>query len=273
MAIKVASAPATKRTVYDNFKGVDFSVDELLVDRGRSPYCVNMISDKGGQPEKRPGWRVLVKVEKPINCIAQGTIEGESIFLIHGGSSLYLYKDGEVIMLSGDLNNDKSTIFFADHKSKTKAFILTGNNYLCYDGDGVVNVSAIATTPLFMIAKDPEGGGTLYEPLNLLQTGFTESFAGKENVKDFQMSFEGLDKKPVEAQVMDSDGNWVDKKEDIDFTVDRTTGLITFIEAPGKPPITGEDNVKITAHRTIDGYADRIRKCTIYNRYGIGGNN
>lgn len=273
MAIKVAAAPETKRTVYDNFKGVDFSKDELLVDRGRSPYCVNMISDKGGQPEKRPGWRVLAELEKPINCIAQGTIEGENIFLIHGGSSLYEYKNGEIALLSGDLNNAKSTIFFADHKTKTKAFILTGDNYLCYDGDGVVSVAAIGTIPLFMIAKDPEGGGTLYEPLNLLQTGFTEAFAGKDDVTSFQMSFEGLDKKPVEAQVMDADGNWIDKKEDVDFTVDRKTGRITFVTAPGNPPLAGEDNVKITAHRVVDGYADRIKKCTIYNRYGIGGNN
>lgn len=274
MAIKVASAPAVKRTVYDDFKGVDFSRDELLVDRSRSPYCVNMISDKGGQPEKRAGWRILATADKPINCIAQGTIEGKNTILVHGGTKLYLYREGELKELKAGLNNAKSTIFFADHQTKTKAFILTGEEYLCYDGEGVLNVSAIATVPLFMIAKSPKGNdGTLLEPLNLIQSGFTEAFAGTTDAKEFQLSFGSLNNKSVEAQVMDKEGNWTVKKEGTDFTVDRNVGLVSFVSAPGASPITGEDNVKITAFRTVDGYADRIKKCTIYNRYGIGGNN
>ena len=274
MAIKVAAAPETKRTVYAEFKGVDFSKDELLIDRNRSPYAVNMISDKGGQPEKRAGWRVLAEVDAPINGLAQGTINGENVILIHGGTQLYQYKDGELDELRSDLHNGKSSIFFADHKTVTKAFIMTGEKYLCYDGEGVLNVSAIATIPLFMIAKCPLGNdGVLLEPLNLLQSGFTEAFAGTKEAKDFQLSFESLDNKPVEAQVMDSAGAWHDKKEGVDFTVNRKTGLVTFVTAPGVSAIQGEDNVKITAYRTVDGYADRVNRCTIFSRYGIGGNN
>ena len=274
MAIKVAAAPATKRTVYDNFKGVDFSKDDLLVDRSRSPYCVNMISDKGGQPEKRPGWRVLAELEAPINAIEQGTVKDENIFLIHGGTKLYKWYNNTLTVLKEDINNAKSTIFFADHKSETKGFILTGNDYLVYDGESVKPVTEIATIPKFMIAKDAvNGGGVLLEPLNLIQPGFIEMYAGDGQTKTYQLSFGELDETPVKVELMNSAGDWDEKKEGTDFTVDRTAGKVTFTTAPSKSPLTGEDNVKITAYRTVEGYADRIKKCLSYSRFGVGGNN
>lgn len=46
------------------------------------------------------------------------------------------------------------------------------------------------------------------------------------------------------------------KTEGTDFTVNRETGAVTFLTVPGKSPLNGEDNVKITAYRTVEGYAD-----------------
>lgn len=274
MAIKVAPAPQTKRVVYDSFKGVDFSKDEYLVDKSRSPYCVNMISDKGGQPEKRPGWRVLATMEAPINSIAQGTVNGENLFLIHGGTKLYKWQNDKVTILKENINNTKSSIFFADHNSKTKAFVLTGSEYLCYDGEAVKAVSEIATIPTFMIAKTPGGNdGVLLDALNLLQPAFTECFAGDGTSKEYKLSFANLDNTKVKVQIMNSKGVFVNKTEGTDFTVDRTAGTVTFTEAPAKSPVTGEDNVKITACRTVEGYADRICKCLSWSMFGIGGNN
>jgi hypothetical protein len=37
-------------TIYNRFKGVDFSVDASLVDKDRSPYAPNLIADVGGMP-------------------------------------------------------------------------------------------------------------------------------------------------------------------------------------------------------------------------------
>lgn len=274
MAVKVASAPQTKRTVYDSFKGVDFSKDEYLVDRSRSPYCVNMISDKGGQPEKRPGWRVLATMEAPINCIAQGTVNGENLFLVHGGTKLYKWQDGTATVLKEGINSTKSSIFFAEHENKTKGFILTGGEYLCYDGENVKAVSEIATIPTFMIAKSPSGNdGVLLDALNLLQPAFTECFAGDGTAKEYKLSFAELDATTVKVQVMDGNGVFVDKTEGTDFSVDRTAGTVTFTAAPSKSPVTGEDNVKITAYRTVEGYSDRICKCLSWSMFGVGGNN
>lgn len=273
MGIRVSPAPKPLRTVYDNFKGVDFSTDDLLVDKNHSPFCLNMISDKGGQPEKRAGWRILKTVEAPVNAIQQGSIGGKSIILIHGGTKLYKYENNELTEIASGLNNVRSSIFFAEHQTKTKGFILTGREYLVYDGEIAQDVSKIATIPLFTIAKTPEGGGTQLNSLNLLQPGFIEAFAGDGTSTNYHLSFGKLDKTEVKVQIMDSEGNWVEKKENTDFTVNRDTGIVTFTEAPSKSPVGGEDNVKITAYRTVEGYADRVKKCLSYSRYGIGGNN
>ena len=55
------------------------------------------------------------------------------------------------------------------------------------------------------------------------------------------------------------------------FSVDRTNGIVNFNSAPGVSPITGEDNIRIRAYRTVSGYADRINKCTIGILYGVSG--
>lgn len=273
MAIRVSPAPKPLRTVYDNFKGVDFSTDDLLVDRNHSPYCLNMISDKGGQPEKRAGWRILKTVDSPINCMQQGFIDGKNLILIHGGTKLYKLQDDTITELASGLNNQKSSIFFAEHKSKTKGFILTGKEYFVYDGNKTEDVANISTIPLFTIARKPEGGGTQLNALNLLQPGFTEAFAGDGTSTAYHLSFNGLDNTTVKVEIMESSGKWIDKTENTDFTVNRESGIVTFTSAPGKSPVGGEDNVKITAYRTVNGYADRIKKCLSYSRFGIGGNN
>lgn len=81
------SAPATYVTQYKKFKGVDMSTDPSQIDNARSSFAPNLISDTGGNPEKRPGWRSLAQVEAPVNGIFSGVIDGVTHFLIHGEQS------------------------------------------------------------------------------------------------------------------------------------------------------------------------------------------
>ena len=85
------------------------------------------------------------------------------------------------------------------------------------------------------------------------------------------MTFGDLDATTVTASILNANGDWVAKTETTDFTVNRTTGVITFTTAPGVSVITGEDNVKITAYRTVEGYADRVNKCKFGTRFGVNG--
>lgn len=52
------AAPTVHTTIYNDLKGVDFSTDPSLVYKKRSPTALNMISDEGGNPKKRTGWKV-----------------------------------------------------------------------------------------------------------------------------------------------------------------------------------------------------------------------
>ncbi|MBE5037262.1 hypothetical protein INF35_05635 [Subdoligranulum sp. DSM 109015] len=162
----------------------------------------------------------------------------------------------------------------ADERSKSwefgdKLYLIDGKQLVVYDGESVKAVEGYI--PLLTIAKAPNGGGTDYEALNLLQPKFRERFAGTDTDKAYHLSFSGLDSTAVTAKILNSSGDWVSKTENKDFTVNRSTGVVTFNSAPGKSPVTGEDNVEITASRTVEGYADRINKCTIGILFGVNG--
>lgn len=69
MAISVPSEPKIYTTVYDNFKGVDFTNDPTNVYRRRSPDGVNMLPDLDGRPFKRTGWDVEITHNDFINAV------------------------------------------------------------------------------------------------------------------------------------------------------------------------------------------------------------
>ena len=154
-----------------------------------------------------------------------------------------------------------------------KLYILDGKGMLCYDGYSVTAVNDIAYIPKLTISKEPAGGGTDFEAINLIQPGFTEDFYVKAGTSatNFQMTFGELDATEVKAWVKNANAEWVRKYENTDFTVDRITGIVTFTSAVGASPVEGEDNVRITAYRTVDGYSDRINKCTNACLFGVGG--
>jgi hypothetical protein len=162
-----------------------------------------------------------------------------------------------------------------------KLVILDGDHIYVYDGTDFIKLDASdpdanVYVPTLTISKDPSGGGTDYEALNLLQPAFTEKFYVDQDhtsTKKFQLSFGGLDSTTVKAQIMNSQGEWVDKTEGTDFSVDRTKGTITFTTAPGQSPVSGEDNVSITAYRTVEGYADRVNHCRFGILFGVNGAN
>lgn len=158
-----------------------------------------------------------------------------------------------------------------------KLYIIDGKALLEYDGYKIKRVKDSAYIPTVTISKSPDGGGTDYEPLNLMTSGFTEQFYVEQGktASCFYLSFSGLDQdsinKPVQVFVKNSNGEWVEKQEDVDFSVDYNSGIIRFSSPVGESPVSGEDNVKITAYRTVEGYAERIDKCQVGCLFGVGG--
>lgn len=250
----IEDAPTIRRNVYniDKFKGIDLSSAPALIDEARSKDAPNMISDLRGKPVKRTGFQLSKNYGGKIN--GRWEIIGHEI--IHAGENLFL--DGNIIC-SG-LKDEKSTAQIVGER----LYIFDGKRPLACDGKTASFLDEKAYIPTVFISKEPSGGGKSYEDLNLLTGYFTDSFfISEENVAttEFQLSFAGLDSAEVKAEVLDENGNWQEKKEGTDFTVDRTTGTVTFGTAPGKGPVAGEDSVKITACKIVEGYSDRISKC------------
>jgi hypothetical protein len=260
-----------KTTVYGTFKGVDFSTDSALVDKSRSPYAPNLIADKGGMPEKRIGWKVLHRIEGPVHSEWHGEINGEKHFIAHGGTKLYKFTDNSIEVIRENVNNAKSTAFFMREFDDTgKIYILTGEEFLCYDGETVKTVAEIAYVPTILISRNPTGGGTVYEGVNLLTPKRIESYLGTDTDKVYQLSANNIDSvDKIEVRQEDGTNKTLETSE---YTADLKTGKVTFTSAY-KAIVTGQDNVFITYSKTIKGYADRINHCTIVDLYGVGGSN
>ena len=75
----------------------------------------------------------------------------------------------------------------------------------------------------------------------------------------------------MQAWILTSSGDTGPQTEGPGVSVDCRIGSVTFTTAPGVSPVSGEDNVKITAFRTVAGYADRINQCKIGILFGVNG--
>lgn len=265
---KVPKSVPRSISVIDEFLGVDFTNSSAAIDIRRSPNGQNMIRSVPGKVRKSLGWTTQTTYpnEKINGC---HFLRGETGYLIHAGTNLYY---GITVIKTG-LNDARSMSW----EFNKKLYIVDGKEMIVVQKSGASYVassaSASAYIPTLTISKDPDGGGTPYEDLNLLQPGFTESFLSNGSAYDYSLSFGGLDNTEVTAQVMDANGDWQDLVENTDFSVDRQTGTVSFNDPPPVPVVTGEDNVKITAYRTVDGYASRINKCKIGVLYGVNGGN
>lgn len=257
----IPSSPSRSVLTISTFLGADFTNSPAAVSENQSPNCKNMIRDVPGKVRKCMGYKKIAEYDDQIN--GYHYIRGEQYGLVHAGTKMYY----NGVVKYSDANNARSKSWQFDNK----LYIVDGKKLLVWDGAEVKPASEYAKIPTVTIAKAPNGGGTSYEDLNLIQPGFTELFAGTEGDTAYHMTFGGLDDTTVKAYILDSSGSWAEKTENTDFTVDRENGIINFTAAPGKSPVTGEDNVKITAYRTVSGYADRINKCCIGTQYGLKG--
>lgn len=257
-AYSIPDSPKKYKTEYSRFKGVDFSSNPTQIDDKRGAAgTVNLISDSGGFPEKRKGWRRLQECEAPVNGLYRGTIKGKEYFLVHGGTKLYQWTDNSITQLKTGLKNARGTAFSMNNK----IYVLTGAEYLVFDGKTVKNVTDEAYVPTTTIANKPTGGGTAFEDVNLLSPKRKNEFSGDGSAKTYQLDTTDIDSI---TEVKVDDEVWASSK----YSLDKAKGQVTFTEAPPRPAVTGADNVTITFSKAVDGYADKITKCTIAAIYG-----
>ena len=251
---------------YTQFRGVDFSTDPTQVADYRSPYALNLISDLAGFPEKRVGWRKILDTGKRINGIHHAVFaSGASMRFVHAGNTLYTWDESNASHTAiCETMADNRSVAFA-HGGKM--YIMDGLKYkVVTESDGVYTVANVEDGEVFVptttIAADPSGGGTPFEAVNMLTGKRINSFFSNGTSKDYFLDTQNID---AVTKVV------VNGEEKDDYTVDLEAGKVSLSAAPADSK--GVDNVVIHFTADVEGYADRVNKCTIFAFFGFNNDN
>lgn len=250
------------RTRYAAFRGADFSTDPSLVESCRSPLCTNIVADGGAMPQKRLGYRTVQSLGDTVYGLFGAEFGGTVKRLAHAGTKLYAWADDgtPAVLLSGLPRRKSRAVFLAG-----KLWIVTGGGFYSYDGTEAKRVSASgAYVPTTTITRSPSGGGVSYEAVNLLTPYRKNAF--QTDGKSVKFTLDG------EIDASGAVRAWAWGEEVTDFTLDRAAGTITFPSAPAAPDAGASDGLVVQFPHTVEGYADRIDKCTIITTYGVGSN-
>lgn len=251
--------------------GMNISLSPDKINPSSSPDMENICYNDGSIPTKRFGFNRVNATSWGTTPI-QGTFEfymigvSAPIFLVAHGGKIYSYDeatDTKTDLCTGTVLTvtDSPTSFF---QVRDKCFIQTGTEFVYYDGiNPIATVASIAKVPTITLGRKTTGGGTPNEKLNHLSNSWIDSFDPDGIATTFPLSFSGLSATLVTAIL-----NGVDKTETVDFTVDRTTGIVTW----GSAPPVGTDTLTIQAEKSNLMDATVITKCDKSIEYG-GKNN
>lgn len=258
----MASGDLITRT-YGPFRGVDFRGEE--VNLARSPESLNMWKDysKTESISTRPEIEILESFDTPVWGIFSYKAGDEDMLLVHSGTKLYKIVGGVRTEIYSGLNPARSLSFIFNEKW----FFKDGLNYLVYDGTTIEEV--IGYIPTTTISRNPAGGGTTYEDVNMLTSLRKNTFVGDGESTEYCLDAQNIDSDYIPEIT-------VDGSQVTTFTLNAAEGKITFNSAPAAPLTDGQDNVVIQFRKTVSGHRDRINKCTLLevfdNRVFFSGN-
>lgn len=249
--------------VYGGFRGVDFRGEEISL--VRSPDAKNVWKDykEIDSIRTRPKLDKLHGFDDTVYGIFFYEAGDTEMMIVHSGTKLYKIADGEKTELYDGLNTARSEAFVFE----SVWYFKDGKHYLQFDGSNVKEVEGYV--PTTTIARKPAGGGTKYEDVNLLTGKRINTFLADGTSKEYALDAQAIDSayKPIVK---------VNDKEVSNYTVDYENGKITFTEAPKEPLTDGQDNVSVEFKKDIEGYRDKINKCTLLqifdNRVFFSGN-
>lgn len=254
---------------YADFRGVDFSNKEVSL--VRSPDSLNMWKDYknnlGRCIETRPDIELVESYDNTIFGRFSYKVGNTKMQIIHCGTKLYKVVNGEKTELFTGMKPSRSQSFVYNNIF----YIKDGINYLKYDGEEIKSVEDGAYIPATSIARKPQGGGSIYEDVNMLSSYRKNTFVADGESTVYHLDAKNLD---GESPIVKVNGIGLVPLSDYDY--DLVEGTVTFATAPMPPLTDGQANVEISFKKTVNGYADRIKKCTILtvfdNRVFFSGN-
>ena len=267
---------------YNNFRGVDFT--NGIVSYFRSPDSKNMYKNYKDDDciQTRPGMTLLGELDGAIFGLFFLNKNNQIHALIHKGTKLFKWTNypSYPIQLSNELFTGMNPSYSNSFVYDKTLFIKDGINYLEYDGTTVSKV--VGTIPYTSYYKNPDGSTTIdsdtdidlvNQPVNILQPKRKNLFIADGKSAAYQLDTTNLDSVNIFLMTATKTYNNVSTTltENIDFTVNRTAGIVTFNSIPEKEAV-----VEITLSKTTEGYANRILNCTLIaefdNRLFFSGN-
>lgn len=259
--------------IYSNFRGVDFRGEEINI--VRSPDSLNVWKDYKYTDSIRT--RPCMEYISGANSL--GKIHSFTVYegdlIVHHGTNLdrfQPYPPYSKLNALGDNLADNDSVMFVNGEY---IYIIDGEKYLRTNGRLKVE-EVVGYVPTTSIARKPNGGGTVYEDVNMIQPRRKNTFLADGSV-NYYLDVEKIDKdfKPVvkELKLVGDEVKWV---EITGFTVNYDKGHIKFNTAPQPPLTDGQDNIEIEFKKTVDGYRSNVENCTLAtvfdNRVFVSGN-
>lgn len=287
--MSLPAEPSYRRTSYSELRGVDFSQDPALVDRRHSPDALNMVSDNGGNPVKRKGFKLFTNpaddygpnyVQNIWSFIYNTTryvvftvyyADGAKVYVTdENGTKLSTYRTGSSTASTPTVEPGKRIGFYTEANSNQTGFYImsykTGisANYLrIYVSSGTVYYEEVdPKTPTVIIGRSPNGGGIVYEDANLLTNERIELFYNPEGLLSFQTTADINTSKAYSVRYKNAQNQW----QAIGQQYITVSGRTVTITAEHRPPVEGEDNIEIRYFRTGTDYSGRITNCEVFSR-------
>ena len=252
--------------VINRFAGVDLHSSPSNVAPSRSPDAPNMVRDSPGKVRKRMGYALHSQYAGAVNGFYSLVGAGQTRRFIHAGTQLYELGGSESIAAG------LADAFSSGRQIGDSLYISDGVKLRRFDGETLTDVQNEAYVPTVIIGRSPSGGGSAYEPLNLLGAQWRESFLSDGVSAVYQLSYAQLDSAAeVSVRVMTAENVWSDYTNGTDFTVNAQTGTVSFVSAVAASPVTGMDNVVITAKKTRESYTAQINRCCFGALFGVNG--
>lgn len=283
--IQVPDSPREYVTHYEMLLGVDFQADQTQVDRKRSPDMVNMISDFGGNPVKRDGYRKvgdnyssLISVkDRMYGLYATSTAFSVTELELDG----YEFSEvgAPIPPYVGNVGDIKATFTY-----QNKIYAIATKAFICFDtekrtislvgiGANMMSEGAVgASAPVYednipdtVFALNPDGtGGTTLDDKNIFSIYQRFSYKGN-GTSTYKIPHYTKMGNWVKVEVKDNNGNWGTLTSGVSLgTVSTVTGrtldgtgwddnqtivdtTVTITPAPTAPPNNDQaDNVRIT---------------------------
>lgn len=234
-------------TKIDNFLGLNLNGDTQLK-LGESGNMNNCYITDNYDLSKMYGYKAMMStigITSSVRGVWKGVLDNTNQFLIACNGHIYKVDNGywnddsswddeDFTNHTTDLGTltDAPTRFFEFNE---KVYMINGTDYKSWDGITSIIEDVDGYIPKLYISTQPIGGGTFYEGSNLLTGSKHMTFNGDGTSTNYQIVETDLDS--VDTVYVEG----VEQTVNVDYTVNLTTGIVTFTTAP----LTSVDNVDI----------------------------